>query len=293
MSTNKHLINFNQLYNDLLNELNSNFKLQLKINNDLDTLDNLLDFMRYNMPYMNNISIRNSDFLCSADDIFLVNNVLFKDFWKIADDNSKISVWKYLHTMYIKAYSSKLMNELLETHFADSPLYNGIKLSIDYYSDILNDIVNFLSGKYNEPVNNTLPKPSSNESKPSSDKSESAQMPEFLKKSKIGQFAEEIAKDINISEFNDINNISDLMTNIISGKGAFGDIMKNVNEKINNKFTSGELKPEDLAKDAQNLMANLNTGDSNMFDMIQSMMGAMAPQSKTSKKKNKNRKKKR
>jgi hypothetical protein len=96
---------------------------------------------------------------------------------------------------------------------------------------------------------------------------------------KIGSLAKEIAEetalDLNMDLDNNTN-MSDLFKNLMKNPKKFADIIKNVENKISEKISSGELKQSELFEEASELMqkigmekilSNLTGGKVNMNAM--------------------------
>jgi hypothetical protein len=99
--------------------------------------------------------------------------------------------------------------------------------------------------------------------------------------SKIGQLAKEISNQIDVDSLNlDINNPSELLNpaNLFGGENGniLGDLVQQVGSSITEKMNSGELKQEDLVKDAfslMNKMQNNSSGNPILDNMMGNMMG--------------------
>jgi hypothetical protein len=96
--------------------------------------------------------------------------------------------------------------------------------------------------------------------------------------SKIGNLAKEISESINLDDLN-IENPNDLLNpaNLFGGNGGniLGDLVQQVGSSITSKLNSGEIKQDELVKDAFSLMSKMQSGSSNnpiISDMMNNMM---------------------
>jgi hypothetical protein len=97
--------------------------------------------------------------------------------------------------------------------------------------------------------------------------------------SKIGNLAKDISDSIDISQLN-IENASDLLdpSKLFSGEGGniLGNLVQQVGSSITDKINSGELKQDELVKDAFSLMNKMQSGAQTnpiLGDMFNNMMG--------------------
>ena len=101
---------------------------------------------------------------------------------------------------------------------------------------------------------------------------------DLIGNSKIGNLAKEISESINLDGLN-IENPSDLLnpSNLFGGEGGniLGNLVQQVGSSITDKINSGELKQDELVKDAFSLMNKMQNGSSNnpiINDMMNNMM---------------------
>ena len=97
---------------------------------------------------------------------------------------------------------------------------------------------------------------------------------DFLSNSKIGELAKEISQEIDVTNIN-VDKPEDLldMDSLLSGKNqVLGDIIGKVSNRISTKIQSGEVKQEDLLKEAMEMMSKLNGTNSFMEDMMKSAL---------------------
>jgi hypothetical protein len=86
---------------------------------------------------------------------------------------------------------------------------------------------------------------------------------EQMKSSKLGEIAEEISKTIDKDKlaqaFSGDNGMENMIQGLMSGKnvGMIGELIQQVGDKINKKLQDGDMKEEDLLKDAFSLMGRM------------------------------------
>lgn len=97
--------------------------------------------------------------------------------------------------------------------------------------------------------------------------------PDMLQGTKIGSLAQEISKEIDLKELN-IEKPEDILN--LTSNNMLGNIINKVGSKMQEKIDKGELKHEDLIKEAFGMFSNMN-GKSSMFNnpMMQAMMKNM------------------
>ena len=104
---------------------------------------------------------------------------------------------------------------------------------------------------------------------------------ELIGDSKIGQLAKEISSQLDVDSLNiDINNPSELLNpaNLFGGDNGniLGNLVQQVGTSITEKMNTGELKQEDLVKDAfslMNKMQNNSSGNPILDNIMGNMMG--------------------
>lgn len=96
---------------------------------------------------------------------------------------------------------------------------------------------------------------------------------DMLNGTKIGSLAQEISKDLDLSEFN-ITKPEDIMN--LTKNNMLGNIINKVGSKMQEKIESGEIKHEDFIKEAMGMFSNMNKS-SPMFNnpMMQNMFKNM------------------
>jgi hypothetical protein len=90
-----------------------------------------------------------------------------------------------------------------------------------------------------------------------------------MEKSQIASLAQEISKDIDISnlKIDSVDDISKLL-DFSNSNNVMGDIIKRVSSSMQSKIANGELKQEDLFAEAMTMMSSMgNGGDSGLGGM--------------------------
>jgi hypothetical protein len=86
-----------------------------------------------------------------------------------------------------------------------------------------------------------------------------------IKSSRLGEIAEEVSKTINKDElkkaFEDGKGMEDIVRGLMTGEnvGMIGSLVQQVGDKINSKIKSGDMKEEDLLRDAFNIMGKMKS----------------------------------
>lgn len=245
------------------------------------------------MEFINNLSkytkqITDKDDSMFADDLYLLNKVNFKDIWcsKISDA-TRGKIWNYLQTfsmLSITINSNKDLTKIM------SSLNNIVKgEASETENSELNAVINNL-----KKLSTSLTKGDDGDDDgepPVPDLSGEGvedKFNTFFSGSKIGDLAKEIAGDLNVEKMVAENkgNPEDLLKSLFSGGGTAGaeggggkfnimNVVENISSKINKKITDGEIKEDDLMKEAQNMMSSMqgNSLFGNLFNQTSAAMG--------------------
>ncbi len=101
---------------------------------------------------------------------------------------------------------------------------------------------------------------------------------EMLQNTKIGALAQEIAKEVDISNIN-VDKPEELLNpaNLFSGNSPLGDIIGKVGSKIHDKISKGELRHDELMTEAFSMLKMFNgAGGGGMNPMMSDLMKNMA-----------------
>jgi len=228
---------------------------------NIDECELMQDFMeRINK---NSTKITNKDIEVIQDDF--IDGIPLKKIWESdISDLTKNNIWKYLQTfciININLNSSKELQQLLsgETKEIDRENRKDVK-----------DLKKIKKLKESIDVINTENR-ENNQSDPN-------QMNNIFENTGIGQLAKEIAEGLDFEEMlGKVEGNSDLegdteqsmesvMQNIMN-PGNFMNLFSNINEKVQEKISTGALNEEMLTGEAQNLYGNFQNNP-----MFQSMM---------------------
>ena len=228
---------------------------------NIDECELMQDFMeRINK---NSTKITNKDIEVIQDDF--IDGIPLKKIWESdISDLTKNNIWKYLQTfciININLNSSKELQQLLsgETKEIDRKNRKDVK-----------DLKKIKKLKESIDVINTENR-ENNQSDPN-------QMNNIFENTGIGQLAKEIAEGLDFEEMlGKVEGNSDLegdteqsmesvMQNIMN-PGNFMNLFSNINEKVQEKISTGALNEEMLTGEAQNLYGNFQNNP-----MFQSMM---------------------
>jgi hypothetical protein len=292
--------NFNKQYKMLLEDLQNGYPdIRIEI---LDSPKNeyLNHFIINVLPYIDNISVKNFDYFkykCKNKE--LVKNLKYKYIFDL-DIRENISIiWKYLQNLYINLNNINNIKKYLD-NFKEDENYRLMVLSMDK-NNYDTYVENFLKVENRiKPKKKKKKKKRRKEKKQvykdpviTSDEEEDNSMfpnldnldTDFIENSTIGKLAKEISSEIDPSKFENMNNPSELFGSLFGGnteedgdnktKETFGNLMKTVCSKLDNKFKSGDIKQDDLFKEAQQMMGGLNLFDPGMISKMMQGNGGM------------------
>ncbi len=300
---------FNNIYTEFLEYLLKNlpsYKKYIIINKQPND-QYILDFIELNLPYMEEISMRNSDiFIYKYPNVQLIKGLKFK---RIIDrvNNKKISsrilesIWRQLHILYVIAYNSCNLEKIVKKNYSHNTDLSRI---IEDHNIIIENIM--LSGPTiieksdSESYSDTeeeddeeqqLRRDFEGKTNDEDDSSETV-MPDLgnlgnlgnigsmFENSLIGNLAKELSEEINPQDLGinteNIKNPADIISNITSclfnptadGGNKLQNIAKIVSEKLDNKVKSGQISKEQLGNEIQNMMGSMmNNSSGNGLDL--------------------------
>jgi hypothetical protein len=242
------------------------------------------------MEFINNLSkytkqITDKDDSMFVDDLYLLHKVNFKDIWcsKISD-TTRGKIWNYLQTfsmLSITINSNKDLTKIM------SSLNNIVKgEASETENNELNAVINNL-----KKLSTSLTKGDDDDGEPPvpdlSGEGVEDKFNSFFSGSKIGDLAKEIAGDLNVEKMvaENKDKPEDLLKNLFSGGGGGGaegggkfnimNVVENISSKINKKIADGDIKEDDLMKEAQNMMSSMqgNSLFGNLFNQTSAAMG--------------------
>jgi len=195
-------------------------------------------------------------------DIELLEDISFKRLWeRNISIKTKNTIWKYLKTfsiININLNSSQQLKSVLESLGKDEEL-NKEDIKDKKTARDLRDLK-----QLTEEVTDSVKSENENDLE---------QMLGGMLDSDIGKIAKEVAETMNIKDMlGDVSEESDpmqLMSQLFNPE-KMGSIFENINQIMTSKMESGDLDPETLKKEAENMYGNMS--DNPMFA---SMMGQM------------------
>lgn len=314
---------YNQIYQQFLDDLNKTFQVKNKLKPD----EYLEDFTKHILPFMDNVSVCNEDFFKMSQEpvLHVSHNISFRHIFNHKEyqlRKSKISFWKYLHTLYL--LSTKLnseINELVSKFKEDKS--RMIKLVLSNQNDIIDNLKKykpetvFLHDTFPQTKIDKKKQKELQEINESLDEDENPGN-DFFENSLIGQLANDLSSKVNPEDFKGFENTNpmDLIGTLFSGMsggtggmnnlGGLGNILGTIVQEMGQKMESGELDHQKLFTEAQQMMGGIFGGmppmppttqggmDPNMLRQMgfQHMMNQMAQQTPHQNVKPKNQKKK-
>ena len=278
-----YLERFNNIYNEMLDDIKNIYSVVQKQDNKTITTSNLKHFILNILPYMDDISCKNVDaFKYKHKKCYIINGIRF---YKIL--NNKLSnaqnikvIWTYLQTLYIMAYNAPETQVIVDENSEHINL-DLIKKSLnnDNYTIFIQNFINCednfnqLSNdpECNEPndedskTNDEANNGTNNETNDETNNPDEAecQLPGFLQNSLIGNLAKELSEEINPTELGDLENFSnptDLIAGLFGGGsgGGLSNLIGTVVSKLDSKMKSGEIDQNKLLSEAQGMVGSLN-----------------------------------
>ena len=292
------LNNFNNEYKQLLEDLHNGYPDKNIILKDEPSNEYLDHFILNILPKIDNISVKNYDYFkykCAEDE--LVKNFKFKYVFE-GDYKENISIiWKYLQKLYIQVYNIDHIKKYItkfKSFINDYELLmlsleqNNYNIYLDNFLKIDNRIKPKKSKKKKRKKKKTKKQVFNDPVISSDDENGNSMFPnldnldtDFIENSTIGKLAKEISEEIDPTKFEKMDNPSELFGSLFGGessgnndtKESFGDLMKTVCSKLDNKFKNGDIKQNDLLKEAQQMMGGLNLFDPGMLSKMMQGQG--------------------
>ena len=216
---------------------------------ECELLNNFMDSIN-----KNSIKITNKDIEVIQDD--LIDGIPLKKIWSTdISDKTKNDIWKYLQTfciININLNSSKELRDLLsgETSEIDADNKKDVK-DLKKIKKLKNSIdeINTTNKENNSDLEN---------------------MNDIFSSTGIGQLAKEIAEGLDFEEMLGSNkdldegeqSMESVMQNMMN-PGNFMSLFQNINEKVQEKISKGDINEEMLTGEAENLYGNFQ--DNPMF----------------------------
>lgn len=242
---------FNTFFISLLRDLkqmNDEFRNIVKKHYKMidKTSEKYIEFIKNNLT---KDDILNNNF----EDKYIGEELNIKNIIETINENDKIIFMNYLYILYIitilheETYDEELFNKTISI-ISNIQKKQNVKDDIDcILHDDIRDLLQLIDHPHSTPdIDN-------------------------LENTTIGNLAKEIAKEIDVSGLQNLDNPEDIFKSIMNFSGEnnmLGNIIKTVSTKVNEKLSSGELNQAELFKEA---MSMLGTGDMmNQFFNMQS-----------------------
>lgn len=303
---------FNTMYIEFLETLKKDFPSLKKYFVVKENHKYLIDFIELTLPYMEDISIRNVDvFRYKHIDMELVRGLKFRKILEQFYEKkmSRIvleSIWRSLHNMYVVAYNSCNLKNILQKNnkqnllsildnhniLVENIMLSGHPIiedrresSSDYESEDISDE----EAEMREQFKKSQRGEDIDEAKPESESTGMPNLENMFEGSSIGNIVKELSEDINEEDFGDVSNPADLFNSLLNpsegGDNKLQNIMSKVMKTMDEKMKSGEINQEQMMNEAQGMMGNLGPimqglggngqGGGDMNAMMQQMMGMM------------------
>jgi len=271
-----HLNNFNKNLQQFISNIISNYpSMDKDINNiyKFPTEDEI-----YILDFLKNTDNMGFDISTKNEIIFSENNKILNaiDFYKIWNDESledfdKDIIWKYLHVLYLHAFSYKTNLDIKDI----KNKYKNLELDSPELDERTKAVLNILEFmKYDFTKNSEIDTIEIDEDIDKNDilPNFGSGMPNMngLLDGEIGNLAKEIVKDIDTSNIK-LDNPDQLLKGLLNGNlegtedSGLKDLIGTVVSKLENKMSSGDINEQKLFNEANSMMGKLGLSK-NMFD---------------------------
>ena len=192
-------------------------------------------------PHMEEMSKGNLEYFETKK----INPLVFENlnFLKLTNElntTNKNVIIEYIHSLYALSISNKYTKENFKNN-------EDVKKSIDNFAELVSNMVTWRRDK------------KENEKKTKNPLNES-----FLENSSIAKLAKEISDEINPTEImggnlENMNNPMQIFQSLLSGdkEKGLGKLMTTVCDKLKTKMESGDIKQEELLKEATGLLGKM------------------------------------
>jgi hypothetical protein len=208
--------------------------------------------------------------------VALISELTVQDIAQVTPDQKVVAYYLYILTLYSDLYNMTDEDDrdtLFDTYTkAISTIQKSENLDLDEIYDV--NIKNLLKQIENVSIATSAPEPEAEGFDPA----------EMLHNTKIGALAQEIAKEVDVSNIN-VDKPEELLNpaNLFSGNSPLGDIIGKVGNKIHEKISKGELRHDELMTEAFSMLKMFNgAGGSGgglnpmMAEMMKNMAGGKA-----------------
>tara|TARA_Y100000389_G_scaffold205111_1_gene263348 strand:+ start:8528 stop:9667 length:1140 start_codon:yes stop_codon:yes gene_type:complete len=193
-----------------------------------------------------------------------VGNCDISKIYSLCDrDENRDAIWKYLQTLSLIGSTIRSKSSNLEEFFEQFTDNFDPKANNNIHEQMMNMVQDLLNsgdgddddGPDIEEINDD------GESVPKTPEDAAEAYNEMFKDTKIGNLAQEIAEDIDMSAFEDITkmdspDISSIMEKLVGG-GGVKNLIQNVAAKLKAKMDSGDVNQEELIGEVHEMMAKM------------------------------------
>lgn len=257
---------FNGTLNDFINNLQKCYPDSTKnllIITDLDDTKPAEKFIKFFGSNMSKIS--NKDETLFDTPCLCINCDLSEIWIKSNNQTNKDVIWKYLQTLALVATTIHSKSANLEQFF-DQFDDNEMFENIDGIQSQMMNIVQKLLEEDNEIDIDELDengeqKTEDSDDNENNDKDPTKKYTEMFENTKIGNLAKEIAEDIDMSPFEDLNNmespdVTKIMEKLVGG-GGLKNLVQTVAQKLKKKMETGDVNQEELVGEVGEMMEKM------------------------------------
>ena len=258
---------FNSIYKDFLTYLLKNVPAYKKIiNTNIENENNYItNFIQFNLPYFESISNRNKDiFTTKYGDVQLIKDLRFKKVIKVLKKKNDLeNIWQYLHKLYIIAYNSCDLKNLVKKY----PNHNELSKILANHNLYIENIM--LSGPVKQ-YESSSDSDSDGESEGESDEEEQKLREEFErsilnKKSKGSNGSKESKGSKGSKESNGINGSKESKESDNESKGSNGSNGSKGTDK-KKELEEGEIDEDEDKETVENNSKSPMENFGSMFD---------------------------
>ena len=284
---------FNNTFKELLNDIKQSYNNNFNEFVDDEIIESYLgkDNTKLINDYYKNVKevgneLSNKDEFIFSENIELIKGINFFKIWNSElSDETKESIWKYLHTMYLYSDNYNRNTNLSEVMSLYKKASETDHLDVDNETKVLFGILDNLCGS--QVVINESDKSDPYENKDNKTNNDTSSKPsggsgfntdEFMNNpmfgGSIGKLATEIAGEIDTSSF-ETEDPNQMITNLLSGNMSKDSpvlkLVHQISDSIQSKLTSGDINEMDLFKEAQNVMSSMGSTTNSSSEFLNKM----------------------
>lgn len=262
----KVIFTFNKFFYDLVQdlkeeapELKNTIKKNYKVKNNTssENFDIFVESLRANEAH-NKILVANVDNLFDLQevlDMYIVKEITVSDVLKHVKSDYH-NILKSFILIFVLMYNLSVMIEKTETD-ADVLFDKTIHVLREMqhnkpFEELLDDIVDDDIKTLLLDINSVLV--INKDTKEENSESKGDTLVDMIENTKIGEIAKEISKDIDLSNLN-LEKPEDILN--FKNNNVLGDIVTKVGSTLQSKFEKGEIKHEELLKEAMGMLGSM------------------------------------